>query len=119
MHKVDQPTDEIVSIMSLDNSNATYEKNCFGVYDEQPCVAMISYTEKGLARIGVYSLTGELIDQRDLKLDIADVNRKLVLSWNGEKYTLEVLGQGTVDISADLNLNPEEGELHEAYFLSL
>ena len=98
----DMTTDEIVSIMSLDNSNATYEKNCFGVYDEQPCVAMISYTEKGLARIGVYSLTGELIDQRDLKLDIADVNRKLVLSWNGEKYTLEVLGQGTVDISADL-----------------
>ena len=98
----DLETQSVVGRMGMDNSQAMYEKTCFGVYNEEPCVAVINYTEKGMARMGVYSLTGEIIDQHDLKIDVMDYNKKFEISWDGEKYTIEIFKSGTVNVSADL-----------------
>lgn len=99
----DLSTNEVASKISLDNFGCMYEKTCFGIYEEQPCVATVNYTEKGLAKMALYSLSGELLLQHDLKLDIVDFGKKIELSWTGENYILEVLNGGTVNVSADLS----------------
>ena len=85
-----------------DSFSSLYLSNCFGEYEGQPCIANIIFASEGMAKLGVYSLTGELLAQKDIRTDLIKGSQKMILTWDGEKYTLELLNAGCLNISGDL-----------------
>lgn len=101
---VNKNTMEVVATLSVDNYNSLYQKSCFAEYKGQTVVMFIGSCSEGLARVYLYSLGGELLLQKELRINNVDQSRLLSSHWDGERIVLEVFGYGVAYINSDLKV---------------
>ncbi|MBR0385551.1 MAG: VCBS repeat-containing protein, partial [Erysipelotrichaceae bacterium] len=100
----DRTTNEIVTRQTVENFTSRVMETCLGTYKEQTVVPVINHTEKGVVRISLYGLDGEVVAQKDLSVSMISDNQKLRLSADESGYVLESFGNGTAFIDNDLKL---------------
>ncbi len=102
----DRSTDEVISSHVLDFMSDRYIKSCFGIYNEEPCVASVTSKADKSVRIGLYALSGEMVNQKELETALAKGDmQSLELSWADDRYILQIFNSGCLYISADLKEN--------------
>lgn len=87
---------------AADINGFKYQKTCLGVLNDQPVIAVINHTEEGQGGMALYDMEGKMIRRKDIMSSYFGYDRKMELSWDGEKYCLEIFNNGCLNVSADL-----------------
>ena len=95
-------TQNVEAKIGVDSNSFLYQKTCFGVLNEQPVIAVVNHTEDGQGGIALYDLEGKMVLRKDITSSYFGMSQKMELSWDGEKYRLEIFNSGCLEISADL-----------------
>ena len=98
----DSESGEVVTRLSIENFSCLYLKNCFGEYEGETCICVVTGCDKDKIRLALYNLNGELLYLKELNVSLGSDSSKIALSYNDGKYLMEVLNSGCLEISGDL-----------------